>query len=74
MSEQPQRVKRKPQSPEEMDRFLSEEERKRMPFTRKDFEDALKKSSRRLVYFPRRVSKEAFPQCYREAIGMDMVR
>lgn len=46
MSNQPQ-TKRKPQSQEEMDRFLSEEERKRMPFTRKDFEDALRKVSRR---------------------------
>ncbi len=40
--------KRKPQNQEEMDRFLSEEERKRMPFIRKDFEDALKKASRRI--------------------------
>jgi hypothetical protein len=47
MSKQPQ-IKRKPQSPEEMDRFLSEEERKREPFTRKDFEDALKRVSRRV--------------------------
>ena len=47
MANQPQTRKR-PQSPEEMDRFLSEEERKRMPFTRKDFEDALKKTSRRV--------------------------
>lgn len=44
----PAQTKRKPQSQEEMDRFLSEEERKRMPFTRKDFEDALKRTSRRI--------------------------
>ena len=47
MSNQPQ-TKRKPQSPEEMDRFLNEEERKRVPFARKDFEDALRKASRRI--------------------------
>ncbi len=31
------------QETEEIDRYLAEEERKRLPITKKDFEDAIKK-------------------------------